>query len=258
MPVCNKCGITFSNTYKIDGKIHNLQRRKFCLVCSPFKKHNTKNLATRKNSNLKCIICSKQLSGKQRKYCSSICKGKDGNNKYQDYSSQQLRARRRKLKLISMMGGKCNICGYNKNFAALSLHHIDPKEKSIKLDGRSLSNHSWKIVIKESQKCILLCHNCHSEVHHPDCLVKNVSEKEKVCLEKSPSILNFCCDCGTILNSYDNTRCVSCQNKFQEKISWPSTKDILNLLETNSYLKVGKMLGVSDNAIRKRIKNHPI
>jgi hypothetical protein len=257
MPTCNKCGTTFLNTHVINGKVHNLQRRKFCLVCSPFEKHNTKNLGSDKSNNLKCISCQKQLSGKQRKFCSDGCKAQYGNNKYQDYGSQQKRSRRRKLKIISMMGGKCSICGYNKNFSALSFHHTNPKDKCIKLDSRSLSNHSWEAIMKELQKCVLLCQNCHNETHHPECLLEPLTHEEESSLEIKPLILNFCCDCGGILKNDYSVRCVACQNKTKEKISWPSTSYILELLKDNSYLEVGRTLGISDNAIRKRILNHP-
>jgi len=39
---CRKCGCSIQATIKIDGKSRNLCKRKFCLVCSPFGKHNTK------------------------------------------------------------------------------------------------------------------------------------------------------------------------------------------------------------------------
>ena len=38
--------------------------------------------------------------------------------------------RRRKLNLIKVCGGKCNLCGYNKTAAALEFHHINPEEKN--------------------------------------------------------------------------------------------------------------------------------
>ena len=38
------------------------------------------------------------------------------------------------------MGGKCEICGYNKNVSALEFHHIDSVTKDFKLDARKLAN----------------------------------------------------------------------------------------------------------------------
>ena len=36
----------------------------------------------------------------------------------------------RKNAYIQILGGHCNICGYNKCSAALEFHHINPKEKN--------------------------------------------------------------------------------------------------------------------------------
>ena len=84
-----------------------------------------------------------------------------------NYVKQQKRAWSRKLELVEMMGGKCCCCGYDKNIAALEFHHTNPKEKGFQLDSRHLSNTSMERIMEESKKCILLCSNCHKEVHYP-------------------------------------------------------------------------------------------
>lgn len=203
-----------------------------------------------------CEVCGIELKGKQQKFCSNKCKCKTSNHKHQSYVAQQERAKRRKAKLIMMNGGKCSLCGYNKNYAALAFHHSDPGIKSFELDGRALSNHSWELILSEVAKCILLCQNCHQEVHHPDHTI-NIADVDLHGLEKTLPLSNFCCDCGKQIKVANTSRCPECFHKKQEKVSWPPTEELLKLLETNSYLAVGRMLGVSDNALRKRIKNHP-
>ena len=59
------------------------------------------------------------------------------------------------------------ICGYAKNLASLTFHHSDPTKKDIGIDMRCMSNNSMETLQKEVSKCQLLCHNCHSELHHP-------------------------------------------------------------------------------------------
>ncbi len=59
------------------------------------------------------------------------------------------------------------MCGYHKNQAALCFHHIDPTEKSFQIDLRKCSNSSWSNLIVEADKCLLLCLNCHADVHNP-------------------------------------------------------------------------------------------
>jgi len=117
----------------------------------------------------KCMICNKTLRGQQRKFCSRTCKNTDTNGRHQSYVAQQRRARMRKLDLISLKVAKCERCGYRNNYAALQLHHPNPREKEFQLDSRTLSNRRWDVVLKEAGKCLLLCSNCHAEEHHPDC-----------------------------------------------------------------------------------------
>jgi hypothetical protein len=117
---------------------------------------------------LKCITCDKTLTGLQRKFCSNKCKCKTSNVKFQNYQAQRKRGMKRKAKLIKDLGGKCKVCGYKKNISALCFHHKIASEKKIKLDLRSLSNHSLTTIQIEVEKCELLCANCHAELHHPE------------------------------------------------------------------------------------------
>lgn len=100
-------------------------------------------------------------------YCSKQCKFSIQNIKNQSYAKQQERAKNRKLKALSLMGNKCKYCGYNKNYSALVFHHI--KDKNFSLDSRKISNTCWDKIVKELKKCELVCHNCHMEIHHPNC-----------------------------------------------------------------------------------------
>ena len=110
-----------------------------------------------------CIVCGAVLKGRQTHFCSIACK-----NKYhQSYEAQKSRGLARKLELVKAAGGRCALCGYDKNLAALTFHHINANEKSFKLDMRSLSNRKLEVVRTEVEKCILVCQNCHTELHNP-------------------------------------------------------------------------------------------
>ena len=87
-------------------------------------------------SNVKyCVVCGKELNGMQQKFCSASCKQKDfyHNRKNNSSFAQFLRSAKRKLELIEYKGGKCEICGYNKNLSALEFHHINSKDKSFSI-----------------------------------------------------------------------------------------------------------------------------
>src|SRR5689334_4286288 len=114
-----------------------------------------------------CTVCGKSLSGKQKRFCSLGCKNNLTNNKHQNYQTQQDRGYKRKSELVNLKGGRCEICGYDKNHAALCFHHINPRTKSFQIDIRKCSNSSWDVLIQEASKCRLLCLNCHAELHNP-------------------------------------------------------------------------------------------
>lgn len=114
-----------------------------------------------------CLVCNSILTGRKTKFCSIKCKLRHLNNKYQNYVSQQRRGYERKVKLIEIKGGCCEFCGYGKNYSALCFHHIEPKIKSFQIDIRHCSNRSWDKLLKEAEKCKLLCLNCHAELHNP-------------------------------------------------------------------------------------------
>ncbi len=72
--------------------------------------------------------------------------------------------KRTKLKLVEYKGGCCQApgCGYKKCVEALTFHHTDPSKKDFHISGKSWSFERLK---DEVEKCLLLCSNCHIEVH---------------------------------------------------------------------------------------------
>lgn len=73
--------------------------------------------------------------------------------------------KRTKKKIIEAMGGGCQICSYNKCPEALELHHLNPEEKEFSFSSMRSSPKKLEIIKEEIKKCILLCSNCHREVH---------------------------------------------------------------------------------------------
>jgi predicted transcriptional regulator/transcription elongation factor Elf1 len=70
--------------------------------------------------------------------------------------------KRKKDELIYYKGGECQCCGYNKSKCALHFHHINPQEKDFSVSKKS---YSFERLKKEVDKCILVCSNCHAEIH---------------------------------------------------------------------------------------------
>ena len=59
----------------------------------------------------------------------------------------------------------CAICGYNKCTDSLDFHHVNSKDKNFRVNTHTFKKRGMKIFIEEVNKCILLCKNCHYEIH---------------------------------------------------------------------------------------------
>jgi hypothetical protein len=162
MPTCKLCDIRFNNLLRVEGKIVNCKNRKYCLECSPYGKHNTKKLekyvngASEKIPPLACVCikCNKDYfyvrqNGTTKNLCSNCISNK--------------RRKTAKEKSVEHMGGKCQICGYDKCLRSLHFHHKDGEEKKFELCYGA--RFTWQEVLEEINKCILVCANCHGEIH---------------------------------------------------------------------------------------------
>ena len=83
------------------------------------------------------------------KKCHNQRTAKDGKNK--------------RIKAIKLLGGCCQHCGYDKCYAALEFHHIDPTIKDVNYS--TMRGWTFSRIKKELDNCILLCANCHREEH---------------------------------------------------------------------------------------------
>jgi Zn ribbon nucleic-acid-binding protein len=117
--------------------------------------------------NLKTIRCKN--CGKQYRYSGAY--RKEG----RATECESCRSRRKsranyfytKNKIVEYLGGKCQKCGYNKCLAALVAHHVNPNSKNIGMANHTRRN-LWYDIVKELNKCILLCQNCHNELHYKE------------------------------------------------------------------------------------------
>jgi predicted HNH restriction endonuclease len=82
------------------------------------------------------------------------------------YLIKAVQRRREKVRLmaVSYKGGCCQVCGYDRCIEALEFHHLDSTQKDFGISNKGYTR-SWEKVKEEADKCILLCANCHREVH---------------------------------------------------------------------------------------------
>jgi hypothetical protein len=69
----------------------------------------------------------------------------------------------------------CSICGYNRCSAALGFHHLDPTTKKCSPSRLIAGNRSIQAIDKEIAKCIVICANCHMELHHGELELDNLN-----------------------------------------------------------------------------------
>ena len=83
-----------------------------------------------------------------------------------EYLKKAVAMRRKTIKarVVEYKGGKCILCGYKRSIEALDLQHTDSSKKQFGISGQGLTR-SWKRVKAEADKCVLICANCHRELH---------------------------------------------------------------------------------------------
>ena len=105
-----------------------------------------------------CVVCDSVIPNASRaaKYCYECTKKRN---------TARTSEHRRKIKrrAVDYLGGKCITCGYSRSMHALDFHHRDPSEKDFTVS--QYANLSWDKIVKELEKCDLLCANCHRELH---------------------------------------------------------------------------------------------
>ena len=129
---------------------------KVCTTCNtekPFSEfHVDRTSRTTGGVKSKCKVCCIKKAGEYNKI-----------HRVRISHKQSEKARERKLLAIEYLGGKCNICGQMPHPAAMDFHHKDPSQKEF--TPGYIKNNSWKMLTKELDKCLLLCANCHRQLH---------------------------------------------------------------------------------------------
>ena len=114
------------------------------------------------NTSWYCTKCKKnKLKKNPLKYTQFNAKTKNKRIK-----SASTARKRQKVLFVEYKGGKCEICGYNKCISALEFHHIDPATKKFQV-GQTYRR--FELMKPELDKCMLLCANCHRELHDQLC-----------------------------------------------------------------------------------------
>lgn len=142
---------------------------------------------------------------------------------------------RKKLIEDGIKKDECERCGLNEWMGqkiTLELHHKD---------GNRFNN--------ELENLEILCPNCHSLT--PNHSNKRVNPQKR---KQQKEIKTNFCQCGKPIKKRSEY-CIECYRLKQRKIERPEINVIINDINLLGYSATGRKYGVSDNAIRKWVKN---
>lgn len=203
-------------------------------------------------------LCHKET---ESRFCSRQCKSK-----------HYVARRRSKSQSVAHIykGGKCLVCEYQGPSLVYDFHHLDSNEKDHSVS--SMWTKSWDRLREELDKCVMLCPICH-RLHHGGLLdltthiSKNPSPEEGLLLvkksgitlpsvRKTSKVTSKCEICGVLTAGYSNN-CKSCAARLSPtKIEWPPVEELRDRLTRTSFEGLARDLGVSSNAVRKRLKTY--
>lgn len=183
------------------------------------------------------------------------------------YQSDKVKAWRKntKQRIMDAFGGQCAICKYSTCPSAIDLHHLDPLKKDFSFGSIRANPKSWEKIVVELRKCVMLCKNCHAEVHAKLISVptdapifneefanyKRVLRDTKRLATKT--MFTPCLYCG-VAKPHNQRYCsIQCAGRSQHRVDWEAI-DLLFELQTKSVVQVATELGVSDSAVHKRKK----
>jgi len=160
--------------------------------------------------------------------------------------------RRKKIDAVEKFGGKCCLCGYKKCINALEFHHLGDKEEA---PSYIIMRWSWEKAKKELEKCILVCANCHREIHY-----KDFDSDLRNFLK--PFVCKKCKQCNKNFDTKNENQIFcsnACNTTSQHKVQRPSKEQLQELIQKDvPWVHLGIMFGVSDNAVRKWARKYEL
>lgn len=194
---------------------------------------------------MKCLFCGKDLTNRQKKFCSNKCQGayisqqkviawKAGQESGLKGTYQIADYVRRYM--LEKVGHRCELCGWHEvnpfsGLIPLEIHHKDGDYRNNK-----------------EENLQVLCPNCHSLTSSYKALNKEGREDRDH--SGSRKKYNLCIDCGTEISN-GALRCRTCENKARIAEKRISREELKVLIRTIPFTKIGEQFGVSDNAVKR-------
>jgi hypothetical protein len=150
---CRQCGKSFETK----------TRKVFCSdTCFKISENNrSKRRSKERSESRKCKICFGPVK-KHKIFCASCYKIRRDIKQKEEY--KKCYKRKRKLVVDYKLKRGCQKCGYKKCAGALEFHHKNKNDKEKRVS-KMITSCTKEKILTEIKKCIVLCANCHREIH---------------------------------------------------------------------------------------------
>jgi hypothetical protein len=185
-----------------------------------------------------------------------------------EYNNFQAWRQRVKLRLVEAFGGRCGLCGYDRCIRNLVFHHLDPSAKDFAITSKRIPG--WANLIVEVRKCVMLCANCHGEVHHGVTPIPETCRRfdERFATYEGWSVNSNkkkqrppCRHCREPMQNrfnkkYCSRKCFGLAHRgpLKAKVRSNLTADDITMLlaeHGNRWTLAAESIGISDNGLRK-------
>lgn len=120
-----------------------------------------------------CVICGKP--NESSKTSCAACRNKQQSKKWYKANkaehAEKMRLRQQAAYVL-ITGYKlehgCFRCGYRKSARSLHFHHTDASLKENTVSRLAGQGASTTRILQEMQKCVVVCANCHGEIHEQE------------------------------------------------------------------------------------------
>lgn len=140
---------------------------------------------------------------------------------------------------------KCGLMREHRYFAELKLNRLLKPEEVVHHIDEDKSNNSFDnlIVFKSESDHAAFHKGCKAVLDGDVYWCPDKLEKKKLCPV-----------CTKYYISYVSDMCIDCKRLKDRKVERPSKDKLLEMIKTKSFVNIGKLYGVSDNAVRKWCK----
>ncbi len=162
-----------------------------------------------------------------------------------------------KRRAVAALGGRCVVCALQTHIMVYDFHHVENRVGRQTIGDLMSSIKSWARIVEDLRRCVLVCSNCHRLVHHGLVAIpEGAARFDEQYVQYRPRLDYGLCEvCERPLVRKGRCCSTRCAGLASRKVKRPTKRELARLLKKHSFCGVGRMFGVSDNAVRKWLKD---